>query len=139
MKDYAIGQGRQISEETFVRSTRWTDPERDVRIARTLALELLKRDQIHCVWTGKKLKEENLDIDHCFPWSAWPCGDLWNLLPAQRSVNQNQKSDRLLSAERLAEAKEIIVNWWTTGYIRNTNALVGQQFLTETRASLRHR
>ena len=83
MKDYATGQGRPISEAKFVHSTRWIDPERDVRIARTLALELLKRDQLYCVWTGQKLKEGALDIDRCFPWSAWPCGDLWNLLPAQ--------------------------------------------------------
>ena len=136
MKDYAAGQHRQISDETFFQSTRWTDPERDVRIARTLALELLKRDRLYCVWTGKKLREETLDIDHCFPWSAWPCGDLWNLLPAHRSVNQNQKSDRLPSAKRLTSAREIIVDWWTTGYVQNTNALIGQRFITEARASL---
>jgi SAM-dependent methyltransferase len=136
MKDYAVGQQRQISDETFFQSTRWTDPERDVRIVRALALDLLKRDRLHCVWTGKQLKEETLDIDHCFPWSAWPCGDLWNLLPAHRSVNQNQKSDRLPSAERLTSAKEIIVDWWTTGYVQNKNALIGQRFITEARASL---
>jgi hypothetical protein len=28
-----------------------------------------------------------MDIDHCFPWSDWTRGDLWNLLPAHRSVN----------------------------------------------------
>ena len=44
--------------------------ERDVRVARELALDLLKRDRLFCVWTGKKLKEDSLDIDHCFPWSA---------------------------------------------------------------------
>jgi len=136
MKDYAAGQQRQISDETFFQSTRWTDPERDVRIARSLALELLNRDRLYCVWTGKKLKDETLDIDHCFPWSAWPCGDLWNLLPAHRSVNQNQKSDRLPSAERLTSAKEIIVDWWTAGYVQNVNALIGQRFITEARASL---
>jgi hypothetical protein len=64
------------------------------------------------------------------------CGDLWNLLPAHRSVSQNQKSDRLPSAERLTGAKEIIVEWWTTGYVQNTNALIGQRFITEARASL---
>ena len=136
MKDYAAGQHRQISDETFFQSTRWSDPERDVRIARMLALELLKRDRLHCVWTGKKLKAETLDIDHCFPWSAWPCSDLWNLLPAHRSVNQNQKSDRLPSAERLVDAKEVIIDWWTAGYIQNTNALIGQRFIVEARASL---
>ena len=136
MKDYAAGQHRHIGDEIFFQSTRWTDPERDVRIARTLALELLKRDRLYCVWTGKKLREETLDIDHCFPWSAWPCGDLWNLMPAHRSVNQKQKSNRLPSAERLTRAKEIIVDWWTTGYVQNTNTLIGQRFITEARASL---
>jgi SAM-dependent methyltransferase len=106
MKDYVIGQGRQISEETFFQATRWSDPERDVCIAREFALELLRRNRLFCVWTGQKLKEESLDIDHCFPWSAWPCDDLWNLLPSLRSVNQRQKTDRLPSAERLDKAKE---------------------------------
>src|SRR5689334_9280823 len=130
MKNYLIGQGRQVNEETFFRATRWSDPERDVRLARELALGLLQRNQLFCVWTGKKLKEESLDIDHCFPWSAWPCGDLWNLLPALRSVDQHQKTDRLPSAERLAKAREIIIDWWNAGYVRNTNPLIGEQFLT---------
>jgi hypothetical protein len=42
----------------------------------------------------------------------------------------------LPSAERLTSAKEIIIDWWTTGYVQNTNALVGQRFITEARASL---
>ncbi len=136
MKDYLVGQGRQVGEETFFQATRWADPERDVRVARELALELLKRNRLFCVWTGKKLKEDSLDIDHCFPWSAWPCGDLWNLLPALRSINQNQKSDRLPSVERLAKAKDIILDWWTAGYMHNANTLIGKQFLTEASASL---
>jgi hypothetical protein len=94
-------QGRSVAEEMFYLATQWSNPERDVRVARELALDLLKREGAFCVWTGKKLKEDSMDIDHCFPWSAWPCGDLWNLMPAHRSVNQTQKSDRLPSAERL--------------------------------------
>jgi hypothetical protein len=62
--------------------------------------------------------------------------DLWNLLPALRSVNQSQKSDRLPSAERLAKAGEIIVDWWTAGYVHNANAQIGKQFLTEAYALL---
>src|SRR6202043_6297 len=123
-------------EETFYLATRWSDPERDVRVARELAIDLLKRDKLFCVWTGKKLKEDSLDIDHCFPWSSWPCGDLWNLLPSLRSVNQNQKSDRLPSAGRLTKAREIIVDWWTAGYTNNANALIGERFRTEATASL---
>ena len=57
MKDYLAGQRRPVAEETFYLATRWSDPERDVRVARELALDLLKRDRLFCVWTGKKLKE----------------------------------------------------------------------------------
>ena len=68
MKEYLTSQGRPVAEETFYLATRWSDPERDVRVARELALDLVKRDRLFCVWTGKKLKEDSLDIDHCFPW-----------------------------------------------------------------------
>jgi hypothetical protein len=136
MKDYLDGQGRQIDERVLYRATRWADPERDVRIARELALELLKHSRLYCVWTEKKLTRDSLDIDHCFPWSAWPCGDLWNLIPADRSVNQRLKSGLLPSGGRLAKAREMILNWWDTGYLENANELIGKQFLTEASASL---
>jgi hypothetical protein len=51
-------------------------------------------------------------------------------------VNQNQKSDRLPSAERLAKARETIVDWWTAGYTNNANALIGERFREEATSSL---
>jgi SAM-dependent methyltransferase len=136
MKDYLIGQGKEIDEHALYRAMRWADPERDVRVARELAVELLKHGRLYCVWTEKKLTRDSLDIDHCFPWSAWPCGDLWNLLPADRSVNQRLKSDLLPSSGRLARAKELIFDWWDGGYLQNSNLLIGKQFRTEAAASL---
>src|ERR1700722_6083065 len=59
MKDYLAGQKRSVAEETFYVATRGSDPERDVRVARELALDLLKRDSLRCVWTGKKIKEDS--------------------------------------------------------------------------------
>jgi hypothetical protein len=53
-----------------------------------------------------------MDIDHCLPWSAWPCGDLWNLLPTTPRVNQHLKRDRLPSASALAGARRNIISWW---------------------------
>src|SRR3954468_13585430 len=64
-------------------------------------------------WT---YRVQTLDIDHCLPWSAWPCGDLWNLLPASRHANQRLKKDRLPSASALAAARERIL--WRGGAIR---------------------
>jgi hypothetical protein len=53
-----------------------------------------------------------LDIDHLFPWSAWACGDLWNLLPTHRITNQREKRDRLPSAPGLTSARGAILGWW---------------------------
>ena len=51
-------------------------------------------------------------------------------------MNQSQKSDRLPSAERLAKAREFIVDRWNEGYVNNANALIGDRFRTEATASL---
>jgi hypothetical protein len=74
---------------------------------------------LHCAWTGQALTAAALDIDHLFPWWAWPCGDLWNLLPAHRVVNQRHKRDRLPSAAALVGAEERILSWWQAGLSRH--------------------
>jgi HNH endonuclease len=67
---------------------------------------------MNCVWTGRRLEIATLDIDHCLPWTARPCGDLWNLLPADRRVNQHKKRDLLPVDEVLRRAGTSIQEWW---------------------------
>jgi hypothetical protein len=85
---------------------------------------------------GKALTAATLDIDHLFPWSARPCGDLWNLLPAHRMVNQRHKRDRLPSAAALAGAEERIVSWWQAAYLNTQDRLLPARFGHEAAASL---
>ena len=59
---------------------------------------------------GVALEADGLDVDHALPWSAWPCNDLWNLMPASRRVNQHEKRDRLPTAHVLAKARGAIVD-----------------------------
>ena len=113
-----------------------TDPKRDVKVARDLALKLLAHGQLCCVWSGKPLTLDSLDIDHCFPWSAWPCGDLWNLLPAHRVTNQKLKADQLPSNRCLTKARERIFEWWDRAYTRDPDSLLCQQFFMEASVSL---
>ena len=70
----------------------WSERNRDVQLARKQSDQLLRTGNLHCVWSGKSLSSRNLDMDHCFPWSAWPCPDLWNLMPTNRVVNQKEKA-----------------------------------------------
>lgn len=137
MNGYAESQGRRLDNVVINHAMAWSDPSRDVTLTRRLALDLLKSGtNVSCVWTGKKLAEHNLDIDHCLPWSAWPCDDLWNLMPTQRLINQQRKRERLPSAQRLSQAQDLIMLWWSIGYVSSPNATIPDRFLGEARASL---
>jgi SAM-dependent methyltransferase len=133
---YAEGQGRKL-EETDVRTAlRWSDPERDVALARDCALKLLSIDELKCVWSGKPLRTGTLDVDHCFPWSAWPCDHLWNLMPTHREVNQREKRHRLPSAEHLRDSQDRIIAWWEKGYQLERNEALTNRFFAEAQAAL---
>ena len=134
-RGYAAGQGRLLDLGVFATAMTWAEPGRDVVLPRTLALRLLERgDDLHCIWSGKRLDRETLDIDHCLPWSAWPCGDLWNLLPTHRTVNQHGKRDRLPAETLLQTAREPIVEWWEAAYLKGE--ILPRRFDEEARASL---
>jgi SAM-dependent methyltransferase len=134
-RSYATGQGRPLDLGVLATSMTWAEPSRDVVLPRTLALRLLERGHaLHCVWSGKRLDRETLDIDHCLPWSAWPCGDLWNLLPTHRTVNQHAKRDRLPAETLLQTAREPIVEWWEAAYLKGE--ILPRRFTEEARASL---
>jgi hypothetical protein len=70
---------------------------------------LLKTGEVFCVWTGKKIR--NYDIDHVIPFSIWKNNDLWNLLPAQSAIN-SKKRDKIPSAELITNQKDIIIHYW---------------------------
>jgi SAM-dependent methyltransferase len=94
----------------------WADPERDTRIARDAVTRMRAAgNAVYCVWSGQRLRDD-YDIDHCFPFAAWPCGDAWNLMPASRQIN-NEKSNRLVTQGALERASEYITNWWEGAFL----------------------
>jgi len=50
--------------------------------------------KMHCIYTGAELSKGEYDLDHFLPWSFVSHDLLWNLLPADGSINSS-KSDRL--------------------------------------------
>lgn len=84
--------------------------ERDVESSKKLYKSILEKNgEIHCVWTGKKISSYN--IDHLIPFSIWKNNDLWNLLPAQPSINNN-KRDKIPSFNLITKQKDTIINYW---------------------------
>jgi hypothetical protein len=136
MNFYAEQQGRKIHEGGVVAAMSWSEPSRDVKVAREQSVRLLAANRLHCVWTGRALSVANLDVDHCFPRAAWPCGDLWNLMPTRRDVNQNQKRDKLPGVDILRSAQDRIQEWWEAGYLKADEELLPDRFIMEARATL---
>lgn len=135
-RSYAEGQGRRLDDTRLSMAMTWADPARDVSSAREQAERLLAEQPLHCVWSGKRLSAGKLDIDHCFPWTVWPCGDLWNLLPAHRTVNQHEKKNRLPSDRLLRAAQDRILGWWHDAYRSDLDHPLAERFMLEATVSL---
>ncbi len=132
---YAERQSRTLDEHAVRRAMRWYEPERDIGTVRKRVDVLMEsQSRLHCVWTGKRLRKGGVDIDHCFPWSAWPCDDLWNLMPATRQVNQRDKRDLLPDDRTLRGAKERILEWWELAYC--SERVLDERFRLEAGARL---
>lgn len=132
---YADRMGLAVAPGAPEAALVWAEPVRTTALGRDVARRLLARGQpMECVWTGRPLKSNSFDIDHCLPWSVWPCGDLWNLMPAHTRVNQHEKRDRLPSAVAMANARERIIGWWEVAYLGDD--ALRPRFLREAAAAL---
>lgn len=83
-------------------------PDREQNIARRMYEE---KEDLKCVWSDKHISLSKMDVDHALPFSLWRNNDLWNLLPASRSVN-NDKSDKIPTPELLRKRKDAIIDIW---------------------------
>lgn len=135
MKTYAAKRGASVEDTVMTTAMRWEDPNRDVSLVRKRALKLSTEKKLYCVWSGEALNHRSLNVDHCLPWSVWPCGDLWNLMPAHRKVNQKQKGARLPSDRLLRSAQDRVLDWWESAYLEDASA-VTDRFWLEANASL---
>jgi hypothetical protein len=81
----------------------------------------LKMPDIACVWSGKNITSKSLDVDHALPYSLRHNNQLWNLLPADKTVNR-QKSDNIPSPKLLVQRKEVITGCWDYLFSNEQNA-----------------
>ena len=134
IQGYAKRQERKLDASQIRQAMVWVEPGRDVQVPKQQALKLLEKEKLFCVWTGQHLAKTSLDMDHCLPWSVWSCGDLWNLTPAQRKVNQIRKRNLLPSDAAMDKAENRILDWWDSAYYQVPELY--EQFLLEASSSL---
>ncbi len=137
MQQYSQSAEKAITYDQLMQALVWLDPERDTQVVRKISDDILKLEKpLLCVWSGQRLKLGNYDIDHCFPFAAWPCGDLWNLLPSDRKINQKEKRDKLISAKSLDIAKERMLEWWHMAFLEESETNLQRRFVSEASAAL---
>ncbi len=84
--------------------------EREVTSTKNLCQSVLQKEgAIICVWSGKQIIQ--YEVDHVIPFSIWKNNDLWNLLPAEPTVNKN-KLDKIPSASLMQRQKDLIIHYW---------------------------
>jgi len=133
---YLQRQNRRVERSVMEQALAWSEPQRDVRLARERVAALRERgDPVYCVWSGKRLGHTRFDIDHCFPWAVWPCEDPWNLLPTTRKVN-NQKRDRIPDARTLQDAADRMQEWWQRAWLADEATQLPERFRREAAATL---
>jgi len=103
--------GKKLSVEKVVQEVLKSPiTERDVLESKKLYEGILKKEgKVYCVWTGKAIAR--YDVDHMIPFSVWKNNDLWNLLPSQSTTN-NQKRDKIPSADLIEKRKDLIIKYW---------------------------
>ena len=57
-------------------------------------LFLREQGGFNCIYTNIPIQDSSYDLDHFIPWSFVSHNQMWNLLPADSSINSS-KSDRL--------------------------------------------
>ena len=87
---------------------------------------VLHTQPITCIYTGHPLEIGNYDLDHFIPWSFVSHNLIWNLIPADSSINSS-KSDHLPNLDRYllpyAEVHQTAVRTCIESSYRNKDLL----------------
>lgn len=84
---------------------------------------------LDCIYTGKPLLKKQYDLDHFVPWSFVSHNLLWNLIPADSSINSS-KSNNLPSLEKYLEPfSNIQQKALKTLYEKNPNNIILEDYL----------
>lgn len=84
--------------------------------------EILKHGSCECIYSGVRLKDSSISLDHYLPWTFVAHDQLWNLVPTLAYIN-SAKSDRLPANAYFAPFVKL----------QHRGLVVSQQILSERR------
>lgn len=85
---------------------------------------------INCIYTGKQLFAKQYDLDHFVPWSFVSHNLLWNLIPADPSINSSKSNNLPPLDIYLKPYAELHHNALKTIYPKNPNNKILEDYLT---------
>ncbi|WJG08084.1 class I SAM-dependent methyltransferase [Aliiglaciecola sp. LCG003] len=116
MEKYSGNKNNGFTRQQYFDALRWDNPHRNTTKVRKRIDALLAQQNVHCVWSGKRLSMTGkYAVDHAIPFARWPNNDLWNLLPSNSQINI-KKSDKLPSASKLNSCRSDITHWWQSAW-----------------------
>lgn len=126
MEKYSANKAKSFSRQQYFEALRWDHPQRNTSKVRNRIETLLAQQHVHCVWSGKRLKQSGqYAVDHAIPFARWPNNDLWNLLPSNAQINL-KKSDKLPSALKLNSCRADIIHWWQSAWQNDSSEFFTQ-------------
>jgi hypothetical protein len=132
MQGYESGHRGQ---EAYRDALKWrAGDKRDTQQVSNIVTRLLEQEaDLSGVWTGEAMVDsDDIEIDHCIPYSLWGNNSLWNLLPSTKAANQ-KKRHRIPSRDLLSGSRERIESWWERAFVESPNC---RRFSIEATASL---
>ena len=85
---------------------------------------------IKCIYTGKELHKKDYDLDHFIPWSFVSHNLLWNLLPADSSINSSKRNNLPMLDVYLHPFAQMHKKAIQTIYKKNPNNKIFEDYLT---------
>ena len=85
---------------------------------------------IQCIYTGKSLCKKEYDLDHFVPWSFVSHDLLWNLLPADSSINSSKNNNLPPLNKYLRPFAQLHQQAIKTIYPKNPNNKILEDYLT---------
>jgi hypothetical protein len=132
MQGYESGHRGQ---EAYRDALKWrAGDKRDTQQVSNIVTRLLEQEaDLSGVWTGEAMVDsDDIEIDHCIPYSLWGNNSLWNLLPSTKAANR-KKRHRIPSRDLLSGSRERIESWWERAFVESPNR---RRFSIEATASL---
>lgn len=86
--------------------------------------------KINCIYTGREIFAKKYDLDHFVPWSFVSHNLLWNLLPADASINSSKSNNLPPLDKYLKPFAKMQQNALKTLYTKNPNNNIFEDYLT---------